>query len=90
MSGFIQRTSEVVGAALGDELLMMSVEMSRYFSLNAVGTRIWKLLENPTTEGAVVEQLVAEYDVESDRCRQAVAVFLSRLRERKLVAAVRE
>jgi hypothetical protein len=82
----IQRARDMPAARLGDNLLMMSLERGQYFSLNAVGTRIWELLEKPTTDAALLNRLIAEYDVPEEVCAEQLAVFLTRLQERGLLA----
>jgi hypothetical protein len=52
----IQRASDMPAARLGDELWMMSLARGQYFRLNAVGTRIWELLAEPTTDAALQER----------------------------------
>jgi hypothetical protein len=84
----IQRTGDVPSAPLEDSLLMMSVELGRYFSLNSVAKRIWEMLEYPTQPAAIVRQLVEEYDVSVETCATQVGDFLKKLRERGLLADV--
>jgi hypothetical protein len=81
----LQRSNDLLGAVIGDEMLMMSIEEGCYFSLNAVGARIWELLESPITFDALVARLTAEYDVPADACRREVATFLAALRERGML-----
>lgn len=81
----IQRVSDTPAAHLGESLLMMSLEKGQYFSLNGVGTRIWELIENPTTPAALVEQLVSEYEVTAEVCAAQVNAFLTALRQRNLL-----
>lgn len=85
MSATIRRTENVFTAPLEDTLLMMSVENGVYHGLNSVGARIWELLEQPTTEAAVIERLLAEFEVEPEICTAQVAAFLTGLRERGLL-----
>lgn len=82
----LQRSDELLTAAVNDELLMMSVDHGKYFNLNAVGTRIWELLETPTTLDGLVAALTAEYDVGPDIARQEVERFINALRDRGLLA----
>lgn len=81
----LQRSNDLLGAAVGEELLMMSIEQGSYFSLNSVGARIWELLENPTSIEELVAALTGEYDVPADTCRAEVEKFLSALRERRML-----
>lgn len=85
MSGCLQRATDVLSAPLQETLLIMSLDKGRYFKLNAVGRRIWELLEHPTTEVAMLDALASEYDVAPDLCRQQLTNFLDHLRERGLV-----
>ncbi|NNM83226.1 MAG: PqqD family protein [Burkholderiales bacterium] len=81
----LQRSKDLLGAAVGEEFLMMSIEKGSYFSLNSVGARIWELLENPLTVGELVIRLAEEYDVSPDTCRNEVETFLTALRERGML-----
>lgn len=81
----LRRADGLMTAAVNDELLMMSIEHGKYFSLNAVGARIWELLETPVTVDGLVAALVAEYDVVPDAARREVERFLDALRVRGLL-----
>ena len=83
-----RRADGLLAAAVGDELLMMSVELGKYFNLNAIGARIWELLETVSTLDGLVAALVAEYDVAPDTARAEVARFLDALAARELVKPV--
>ncbi len=85
-----QRTDKMLTAALNDELVMMSVELGHYFSLNAVGARIWELLETPRSFDALLATLTAEYDAEPDVIRSEVGNFLAQLESEGLVKTVAE
>lgn len=88
MSGaeMLRRANGLMTAAVNDELLMMSIERGKYFNLNAVGTRIWELLETPTTLDGLVAMLIDEYDVAPGTVRQEVERFVNALLERGLLA----
>lgn len=79
------RRADLLTAAVGNDLIMMSLDTGQYHSLIGVGPRIWELLAEPTTEDAIVSQLQASYDVPPDACAREVSTFLADLRERGLV-----
>lgn len=81
-----RRVEDMLGAAVGDELLMMSIEKGSYFSLNSVAARIWELLEQPCTLDELVDSLMQEYDVPAATCREETVRFLAALRERGMLA----
>ena len=51
------------------------------FTLNEVGKFIWLLLENDTTEEAIVSAILQEYDVDKATAEEAVAGFIRKLNE---------
>lgn len=83
--GAIRRSPGYLAAQVGDEILIMSVERGRYFSLNPWGARIWQLIETPQAMDSVVARLIEEYEVVPELCRREVGVFVAALEERGLV-----
>lgn len=83
----LRRAEGLLAAAVGDELLMMSVKEGKYFNLNGVGARIWELLAEPVTPDGLVAALTAEYEVNDDTAREQVVEFLSALRARGLLVS---
>ena len=84
----LSRNSEVLHAPVGTgETLMMSNATGRYYGVNAVGRRIWELLETPTAVGQICTQLCAEFEVEQKVCEAAVLQFAEELVDNKIVHA---
>lgn len=81
-----RRADGLLTAAVGDELLMMSVELGKYFNLNPVGARIWELLETTHTVDGLIEALTADYEVSAETARAEVERFLGALDERGLLS----
>lgn len=88
MNDRIQRTGDQSAAYIDKTLLMMDVQKGQYFSLNAMATRIWELLEHPTTRVELVAQLLAEYEVTEEVCGTELDTFLAELRKHKLLGEV--
>lgn len=51
-------------------------------ALNETGAFLWKLLEQDTTEGALVTALLAAYDTQEATAQMDVHSFLDTLREK--------
>ncbi|MES2355331.1 MAG: PqqD family peptide modification chaperone [Pseudomonadota bacterium] len=81
----IARADGLLSSYIGEELLMMSMSQSKYFNMNSVGSRIWELLETPTTQKELVTALTSEYEVSHDTARQQVEAFVVALRERHML-----
>ncbi|MFM2438600.1 MAG: hypothetical protein RLZ55_1423 [Actinomycetota bacterium] len=74
----VARNPDVLHATVGDELVLLNVDTLAYFEFNEVGVDIWQMLEaGPLPFDAVVERLMAEYDVDEARCRGAVSTFVA-------------
>lgn len=76
----LSRNSEILHAPVSaDEAVMMSVTSGRYYGVNAVGTRIWELLETPKTVAELCTQINTEFDVDPKTCEAAVLKFIGDL-----------
>ena len=74
----ILRKSDVLEAEVGADFIVLNPGTLVYYEFNDVGQRIWQLLaEGPRPVSALIEQLLAEFDVDETRCRAAVEAFIA-------------
>ena len=85
MDTVVVRSSEPITRAVDGELVMLDRRQSRYFALDAIGHRIWTLLERPQPVGALCVALQQEFDVPAETCRLDVLAFLEQLSDAELV-----
>ena len=78
-----------VSSDLGGEVAILDLQGGTYYGLDAVGARVWELIQEPRTIEAIRDTLVSEYEVESDRCESDVIALIQRLVEEGL-AEVRD
>jgi hypothetical protein len=83
----LSRREGLMAADMNGSAVMMDIMTGKYYNLGEVGGRIWELLEEPMTLGALVQKLTAEYDVSAERCRSDMLPFLNTLIERGLLIA---
>ena len=81
----LSRREGLMTADMNGSAVMMDIMSGKYYNLGEVGGRIWEMLEEPMTLGALVQKLTAEYDVSADRCRSDMLPFLNTLIERGLL-----
>jgi hypothetical protein len=86
-SSVIVAVKEQVSCDLGGEAAVLNFKNSMYYGLNAVGVRIWNLIQEPKTANEVLSVLLEEYDVESDRCERDLLALLQELAAHGLVEA---
>jgi hypothetical protein len=84
----VRRSDALLSSNLGDEVVMMDIEQGSYYGLEAVAVRIWALTEHPVSVGSLCDQLVAEYEVSPQQCRQEVVAFLGNLLEHRILQVV--
>lgn len=78
-------TSEQVSCPLGEESAILNLKNSVYYGVNAVGARVWKLLQHPRSVGELRDTLVVEYEVDAKRCESDLIALLEKMRSEGLI-----
>ena len=79
-------SEEVLSSKIDEEVVLMSIEAGYYFTLDPIGSRIWKLLsEKPYTLEGLVQALLEEYEVDEATCRADVQAFIDEMSEKNLI-----
>ena len=91
MNKMVSAASSVVAAReqvfsnLGDEIAILDLKGGTYYGLNAVGARVWSLIQEPRAVKEVRDILVSEYEVGRDRCERDLIALLQDLVDEGLV-----
>ena len=76
----LQRNGKIISAVVGtEEMVMLSADAGRYYSLNAVGRRLWELLETPRTRAELRAAICAEFEVDDVTCEADIAKFVGEM-----------
>jgi len=67
------------------ETVLLDLQGEAYYSLNAVGTRIWQLLQQAVTEADLIETLQQEFEIDPATLRADVRELLGKLEAAGLV-----
>lgn len=81
----IRKSTDWLCARAGDEVMMMSASQGTYIGLNAIGARIWDLLDTATDVDTICAALLAEFEVEEPQCRTEVEAFLTELERQNAI-----
>lgn len=81
----VRASRSQVACTLGEEVMILNLEDGVYYGLDPVGARIWELLQESKTIGAILETLLAEFEVEKDRCERDLMQLLNQLMDARLV-----
>ena len=81
--GFLLRTvaGQTVVLPTGDEL-----DLNMMITLNDTGAFLWEHLNEETSEDALVQALLGEYDVDEATARAAVTNFVKKLNDNGVLA----
>ena len=75
-----QMASDVAG-----ETVILGLTAGRYYGVDAVGARVWQLIQTPTAFADVQRTIVSEYDVEPARCEADLLALLQKMADAGLV-----
>ena len=86
---------EFVTRRIADETIIVPVvggvgDLDAIFTLNDVGSHIWRSIERPATVDAIIADLVRTFEVPRDRAEQDVLEFLDRLADAGLIRPLGE
>ena len=77
----------VVFRQLDDGAVLLDLESGVYFGLDEIGTRVWTLLQERGTPGAVCDAMLEEFDVEPAVLAGDVLRLVGELQQNGLVRA---
>jgi hypothetical protein len=81
----VRATPEQVSCPLGEESAILNLKNTVYYGLDPVGARIWNLLQQPRSVGELRDALLAEYEVDADRCERDLLDLLEKMRDEGLI-----
>jgi Coenzyme PQQ synthesis protein D (PqqD) len=78
-------TEDVIFESLQDEIVLLDMNSQQYFSLDDVGSDMWKLLLQHGDINTVTDCLCAEYDVDRATVRKDLEALIENLVGRGLL-----
>jgi len=81
----VSASPEQVSCPLGEESAILNLKNSVYYGLDAVGARVWNLLQQPRSIGELRDMLLDEYEVEAERCELDLLNLLEKMRDEGLI-----
>ena len=84
-SDLYARTSDVIEADVGGEVVLLHTQNWQYFEFDKVGAAIWNLLNTPSSLDSLVQSLTTKFEVGSEQCREETRAFLDEMVAQGLV-----
>ena len=81
-----RRAVELLEADLNDELVALDPAEGNCFGFNSVATSVWRHLQQPKSFDELRDALLAEYEIDSERCALELRELLDDLAAKGLVS----
>ena len=76
---------EQVSCALDGDTVILHLGSGTYYGLNAVGSTLWSLIQEPRTIAEIHERLLQQYDADAAECERDLLNLLDDLSKAGLV-----
>ncbi len=84
MEKFIQN-KPIVQSKIGEEVVMLDMESGFYFGLNSVASVIWGLLAEEIDFEQLIDQLMAQFEVERALCEADTLELLDQMLDKNII-----
>jgi hypothetical protein len=78
-------TETQISSDLAGEAIILELKAGMYYGLDAIGTRIWSLIQEPRSVSSLRETLLSEYEVDAERCEHELLSLLQDLAANRLI-----
>jgi Coenzyme PQQ synthesis protein D (PqqD) len=85
LDAVVVASKDQASCPLEDEVAIVQLKAGVYYGLDPVGARIWELIASPRSVRAIRDVLLAEYQVDAERCQSDLVSLLQTLAEAGLV-----
>jgi len=79
-------TEDAVESRLGEETVILHLESVVYFGLDAIGTRIWEVLQKGASPDVICKIIRQEFTEVGDALESDIRGFFSQLSTHKLIS----
>lgn len=85
LNSIIQRAPDVIAAEADQDLIMVSVATGYYYGVSDVAREIWDAIASPRRVSDLVDDLTANYQIDSSSCEEQTLTFLVALLDEGLL-----
>jgi hypothetical protein len=78
-------SKDQLASEIGGETVILGLSAGRYYGVDSVGGRIWQLVQEPASVAELQQRIVAEYEVEPERCEADLLRILQQMIDAGLV-----
>jgi hypothetical protein len=74
-----------LSSELGDRVVVMNVELRKYYGMNPIASWVWSRLKEPVSFGGLRRGIQDAFDLDEDTCQRDLTAFLRNLVEAGLI-----
>ncbi|MGG1629481.1 lasso peptide biosynthesis PqqD family chaperone [Rossellomorea sp. NRS-1567] len=89
MTNHIQQKKGNIVSNMNGEMVMLSIYNGKYYNLGEIGGQIWESMKGTTSIDSLIGTLMETYEIEEERCREQVLLFLENLLTEQLIEVVK-
>lgn len=82
---YIEQNKEVFAGEIDNETVMMHIQTGKYYGLDDIGSRIWKMAEEKIRVKEIIVKLMEEFDVDEQQCEKDVIELLNDMKANDLI-----
>ena len=81
----LQRNLNIPSTIIDDDIVVMSIENSEYYAMDAAAAKMWAWLEQPITVSGLFQRIETEYQIKDQSYQQETCTFLASALEKNLI-----
>lgn len=81
----VRASQDQVSCDMAGEAAILDLKSGQYYGLNAVGARIWNLIQEPMRVEEILAAILDEYETDAERCETDLLTMLEQLKAKKLI-----
>lgn len=85
LSSVVCACEHQLSSEVGGEAVILDLKRSVYYGLDPVGATIWRRLSEPRAVSELVDTVLAQFEVDRERCERDVVALLQDMAARGLV-----
>lgn len=85
LDSIVRVNDDILFEDLDGEGVLLNLKTGVYLGLDPVGTRLWQILAGHSVLSGILDIMLAEYDVDRQRCADDLLALMSDLQEHGLV-----
>jgi len=84
----IIKNKSILENEIDGEKIMLNIDNGEYYGLDKIASRIWELLNEKIEIESLIQQLLEEYEIDYETCKNDVLEFLDELIKKKLIVII--